>query len=140
MQQREIEERNNGHAPGGPIREAIRNSTFPEMFMSAAATFVESLPRVVFRDENHVKEVMVYYAHLSMFKNMAEEIEALRCMLLASVSIDARGLKYGLQAHVGIYWPDEIKKEDKERLAKMQKTFKDRNDNEDPTGRANYNR
>jgi len=117
--------------PPGMVRH-VRQPLFEKDLLTAGMGILDSLPTAVFRDEQALNDACLYLGWLDMH-DLQDEIAVALWKINGTAAIDGRARDEAVQAHVGIFFPRNASKEDKQRLEKIQYQ-KRRDEMETPPG------
>jgi len=127
-----MEERHSGN----PMYEKEGGGDFPDELLTPRLTFAGALIRANISDQNLLNSIILYHRQLQMFNKrgkMKVAIDNLIHWLVGSMAVQGRASTEALEAHVGIFFPEatgfKASKDQREALAKMQKPFRDRDNN-----------
>jgi len=100
----------------------VRTPLFEKDLLMPSPDVMEAIAQSYFADEDKLNIACQYLSLLEEFENQDGIRQALY-KINGNRAIQARSLRYAVQAHGGLYWPDEATKEEKKFLAKQ---FKNR--------------
>lgn len=100
-----------------------RTPLFEKDILTPSPEAMEAISQSYFPDENDLTIACQYLAWLELF-SLEDEVKIALYKINGNKAIQARSLRYAVQAHGGLYWPDNTSKDEKKFLAKQ---FKDRN-------------
>ena len=104
---------------GVGLAKRVRPPQFEKDLLSAGGSILASLPTAVFRDEQALNDACLYLGWLEMH-DLQDEIIVALWKINGTPAIDGRARDEAVQAHVGIFFPRNASKEDKQRLEKIQ--------------------
>ncbi len=95
------------HVDKGNVTGVVKiagQSRLAQEFITAAKTFKDALARAILRDEYQKNSIVIYKAHLEMFK-MTTELEDLVDHLVGTCSIGGLNRSASIMDDTGIYTP-----------------------------------
>jgi hypothetical protein len=140
-------EKNNGHKSSNATGAVPENTgspfdtysqpLFESDLITAGRSILEAIPRAVFHDDKELIDTCRYLGWLVMMNKdgkMNTRIQLALYKISGTMAIGGRARDDAIQAHVGVYFPRNASKEDKQVLEKMQN--KNKRDDERQEQRA----
>lgn len=96
----------------------VRQPLFEKDIMTPSPDVMEAISQSYFPDQ---EKLMIACQYITMLEaiGLVEEIKQALYAINGNRAILARSLRYAVQAHGGLYWPDESTKDEKKFLAKQ---------------------
>ena len=101
----------------------VRTPLFEKDILTPSPEAMEAIAQSYFPDELSLTIACQYLAWLELFR-LEDEVKIALYKINGNKAIEARSLRYAVQAHGGLYWPDNTSKDEKKFLAKQ---FKGKN-------------
>lgn len=109
-------------APYATLGRKTTKPTFEKDILTPSPEAMEAISQSYFPDEQSLNNACLYIAWLEMF-GLEDEKRAALYKINGNKAIKARALRWAVQAHGGLYWPEDSSKDEKKFLAHQ---FKDR--------------
>ena len=110
-------------AQAGMMRR-VRKPLFEKDLLLSGQTPLEAFPMAIFNDKADLHNACIYIGHLQMFPKMVEELELALLEVNGTRGVGAAAIKYAVQAHGNLYFPEDASKDEKKQLASMQLRYR----------------
>jgi len=104
---------------GSGMARRVRKPSFARELITAGSNALDSVTRAVFRDEQALNNACLYIGHMSMFE-MEDEVDLALLKINGTMAIDGLSRDQASQVDIGVWFPKNLSKDDKEKLAKLQ--------------------